>query len=138
MSFRFDGEHFSLALASAFYRFSGSRLYSAWNGSFRSPLREARTAGVALKGDAPTVTVPAGRLPFPFGCSLLSAPPSLLPPQRVATDSTLVGTTLGFEGLGRSMQRYHGNQTRRPPPLPTVHSTVGRLRSAFENATVPR
>lgn len=48
-------------------------------------------------------------------------PPSI--PPLLVTDSTLVGTPV--EGLERSMQCFHRNQTRCPPPLPTVHSTVG-------------
>lgn len=49
-------------------------------------------------------------------------PSSSVPPPSV-TDSTLVGTPV--EGLGWSMRCFHRNQTHRPPPLPTVHSTEG-------------
>lgn len=61
-----------------------------WEGSFRSPCREARTTGLRRRAMHQ-------RLPFPKGgCHpplVPAAPPSLPPPSRAATDSTLVGTT---------------------------------------------
>lgn len=72
------------------------------------------------------------RLPFPKGGGCQSP---LDTPLRSTTTTTTRASEWQrtrpsseqprFEGLGRSMQRHHGNQTRRPPPLPTVHSTAG-------------
>ena len=87
------------------------------------------------------------RLPFPKG----GCHPPWFPPhhrryhhhherQRTRPSSE----QLRFVGLGRSMQCYHGNQTRRPPPLPTVHSTVGlrdprsKMQRYFDNGNYPR
>lgn len=120
-----------------------SRGYSlqSWESSFRPPRREHALPG-CVEGRC------TKRLPFSEG----GCHPPWFPPlhcryyhhHRERQRTRPSSEQLRLEGLGRSMQRYHGNQTRRPPSLPTVHSTVG-LRSAFakmqryfDNGNYPR
>lgn len=65
--------------------------------------------------------------PHPLVPTAPPLPSPSLPPLAGASGNGLRSSSEQprFEGLGRSMQRHHGNQTRRPPPLPTVHSTAG-------------
>lgn len=91
----------------------GSRFYLFRN-TFWSPYkREIRIA--ALRRRAMHRQLPFSRGGYPY----LVSPTTIgdgLDPRRLGTP---------VEGLGWSMQCFHRNQTRRPPPLPTMHSTEG-------------